>query len=584
MRDLYTKVGWALVLSAGMLSTGLGVIGCDGGDLRGRRDGSVPFRDGDPVTGCDDTTDTDADGIADQREGPGDSDGDGTPNVGDPDSDGDGISDLAESGVTGNPCAPRDSDLDGTPDAFDLDSDNDGLTDAEEVAAGTSVTSSDSDGDGVDDLTETAAGSDPNDPASGPPAGSLYVVIPYHPPGTVGDRPLREFTFSTQVRSADVFFLVDTTGSMGGTISDVQSELQSTIIPGITAALGADGDARYGLAAHGDYDSGGTNQDGAVTIYQGLTTDSSAVAAATSMLSASSGGDGPESQVASMYALIEGDAFPGYQSSSRYPMTAAPHPERPASPNREVVPRTDCPGIGPDDPEPYGWGCFVTGRLPVIVLMSDATMNNGPNASSNRYSGVPMAPSYNGCGGSCTGGSLLTAFTDREAVFVGVSVGGRSGTAEYTTMAMDTNSLDGDGMPLVFEGAQSDTSALVVDALTAIIGSSRQNITTRTDPDTAESRLPPGRTTAEFLTRVTPLRGIPEAPDGYDSRDETTFYNVAPSTQAVFEAEFYNDFQPGGASAQVFQATIVVLGRAGTEVDERPVFMVVPADGAQIIF
>jgi hypothetical protein len=52
----------------------------------------------------------------------------------------------------------------------------------------------------------------------------------------------------------------------------------------------------------------------------------------------------------------------------------------------------------------------------------------------------------------------------------------------------------------------------------------------------------------------------------------------------VFEAEFYNDFQPGGPSAQVYEATIVVLGRAGSEVDERLVFMVVPADGAQIIF
>ncbi|MFK7991688.1 MAG: hypothetical protein AB8I08_37070 [Sandaracinaceae bacterium] len=575
----YSKLGCVLVLGAG-----LGLVGCDGGiggtDTRDGSvgtgpDGSTTRPDGSFVGGCDDSTDSDADGIADQREGTGDTDGDGTPNVDDSDSDGDGISDLEESGMTGNPCAPRDSDLDGIPDAYDLDSDNDGLTDAEEIAAGSSVTSSDTDGDGVDDLTETAAGSDPSDPTSGPPPGSLYVVIPYHPPGTTGERPVREFEFATQVRSADVFFLVDTTGSMRATVASVQNELQSTIIPGVVAALGADGDARYGLASHGDFSNRGPDNDGAFTIWSNLTRDDASVAAATSNLAHDNGGDFSEAQVPAMFGLIQGTAFPEYVSNSPHGTSAAPAPGAPKTPTRMVVPRTDCPDIGPDDPEPYGWGCFVEGRLPVIVLMSDATMHNGSPGSGNAYPSVPGAPTYE---------MLRDEILRREAFFVGVSVGGQGGTAQYTQLATDTNSLDGDGMPLIFQGAQADTSALVVDALTAIIGSSRQDITTRTDPDTAESRLPAGRTTADFLTRVTPLRGIPAAPEGYDSEDETTFYNVAPSTRVVFEAEFYNDFQPGGTSAQVFQATIVVLGRAGTEVDERQVFMVVPADGAQIIF
>jgi hypothetical protein len=34
--------------------------------------------------------------------------------------------------------------------------------------------------------------------------------------------------------------------------------------------------------------------------------------------------------------------------------------------------------------------------------------------------------------------------------------------------------------------------------------------------------------------------------------------------------------------AQVFRATIVVLGRAGSEVDSRMVFIVVPAEGGEI--
>ena len=61
--------------------------------------------------------------------------------------------------------------------------------------------------------------------------------------------------------------------------------------------------------------------------------------------------------------------------------------------------------------------------------------------------------------------------------------------------------------------------------------------------------------------------------------DATTFYNVAPTTSVVFTVTFYNDFQPAGASAQLFRATIHVLGRAMSEVDHRDVFIIVPAAG-----
>ena len=50
----------------------------------------------------------------------------------------------------------------------------------------------------------------------------------------------------------------------------------------------------------------------------------------------------------------------------------------------------------------------------------------------------------------------------------------------------------------------------------------------------------------------------------------------------VFRADFYNDFVEGGATAKLFHATINVLGRGGTVVDSRPVYIVVPARGAGI--
>ena len=89
--------------------------------------------------------DSDGDGIFDDTEGMGDTDGDGTPNFQDPDSDDDGIPDATEAGPVPN--NPVDTDNDGMPDYIDTDSDNDGIDD---VLEGTN----DYDNDGVPDYID----------------------------------------------------------------------------------------------------------------------------------------------------------------------------------------------------------------------------------------------------------------------------------------------------------------------------------------------------------------------------------------------------------------------------------------------
>jgi hypothetical protein len=324
--------------------------------------GFVAVDTGGPSASCDPSVDSDGDGMADAREGGGDSDGDGIGNDMDLDSDDDGLSDSVEAAGAA-PCTPPDSDGDGRYDAIDLDSDNDGLTDREESTMGSDPTQADTDGDGIDDLTERAAGSSPTDETSRPPEGTLYVILPY------GETAERDFDFSTRIRAVDIVFMTDTTGSMSGTITEVQNTLESTIVPGVAAALGADADARYAMAAHGDFQEGGWNYSGNMAMIQ----------------------------------------------------------------------------------------------------------------------------------------------------------------------------------PLTFE-----------------------------------TRIAAPNTTASFIDAVVPTRGIPDAPTGFDRFDATTFYNVAPSTRVYFRVDFNNDFQMGTDVAQVFRATIVVLGRAGSEVDSRMVFIVVPAEGGEI--
>jgi outer membrane protein OmpA-like peptidoglycan-associated protein len=81
----------------------------------------------DQLDGFGTATDADGDGILDDTEGSGDTDGDGLPDYQDTDSDNDGIPDSTEAGP--DPDNPVDTDGDGMPDYTDTDSDNDGIGD-----------------------------------------------------------------------------------------------------------------------------------------------------------------------------------------------------------------------------------------------------------------------------------------------------------------------------------------------------------------------------------------------------------------------------------------------------------------------
>jgi hypothetical protein len=128
-------------------------------------------------------------------------------------------------------------------------------------------------------------------------------------------------------------------------------------------------------------------------------------------------------------------------------------------------------------------------------------------------------------------------------------------------------------------GGLDRTAAGIVDGRATLANETRQDITTTVLADAMETRLPMGRTTANFVQSVTPVRGEPAMPTGYERHNDRAFFGVLPTTRVVFRVTFYNDFLEGTDTARVFQASVVVRGRAGSEVDRRPVFIVVPARG-----
>ncbi len=544
--------------------------GRDGGvtpDSGVRSDGAVVPRDIGVDTGPPPCRDEDGDGISDDLEGspflrtamtagaP--------PDYQNTDSDDDGITDLDEGrrnyagfASSARPeltCGelPNDCDMDGLANHRDRDSDNDGLVDREEaMRTHTDPCAADTDGDGVGDLVESAAGSNPLDMTSRPPEGSLYVTLPYMDP--TGPQT-RSFDFSTRIRSADIMFLVDTTGSMTGTINAVRSELSTVIVPGIVRAIGPGSDVRYGMADHRDFAEGGAG-DYALQVLQPLNANAMLSQNATTRMAASGGGDGPEAPVAAMHSLLSGFGLPAYRGTA----------------TREATP-SDCGGVA----GAYGWGCFSPGRVPIIVLFSDADWHNGPSMpTGNFYGSVPTAAVYT---------QLVAEFRRREAYFIGIDVGVGSTYANSISLARDSRTFDAAGMPIAFRGAPSTVSANVITAITTLAQGTRQDVTRRGVADAMETRLMAGRQTSDFMQRIVPLRGAPAAPTGFDRMDDTTFYNVSPSTVVTFEVTFFNDFHRNtSGSAQLFRATIEVLGRASSVLDTIQVFIIVPTDANSI--
>ena len=563
------SVGWLAVLA---LSVSLGCSadgsggggggggGGDAGPGSGSDAGTTTRPDGGDIpSGCVAGNDADGDGIADAVEGTGDTDGDGTPNHLDDDSDGDGYGDADEA-RSDNPCSPADSDGDGTPDFIDVDSDNDGLSDAAEREAGTDPTVVDSDGDGVTDLGEVeGSGTDPLDPSDTIPEGDFFVVLPYE-----GDRAERTLRFGTDIDIADVYFLIDTTGSMGAEIENVQDSL-TDIASAISMRIA---DVQMGVGHFDDFPfctntnplfgclaGYGAPDDDVYAHVQDITGTLADVQSALDGLELGNGADFPESQVEALYQTATGAGGSWSHSSGS-----------------ESVSARTCPSIPDESGARVGYPCFRPGALPIIVMVSDADWHNGPGGT-NAYSGISPTPH--------PFDPAATALSDIGARYIGVAVDG-GGRTEHEAMATRTGTVDTSGAPLVYDASAGNVSDSIVDGIDSLVGGVKQDVSTRTEnvpgnPDELDATL--------FIKAIVPVEGyLPDGTaGGYDSKDETTFYGVIPGTLVDFSIDFYNDVRMPADVAQIFEARIIVVGNGVADLDSRNVYIIVPPEGGTIL-
>ncbi|MBI5489799.1 MAG: hypothetical protein HY905_20865 [Deltaproteobacteria bacterium] len=513
----------------------------------GGRDDTTSHPD---VLPCSAVSDTDGDTIADQYEGVTvDSDGDTVLNYLDDDSDGDTIPDATEADNGGDFCNyPRDSDGDAVIDALDSDSDNDGLLDADERAEGTDARNPDTDGDGVTDLGEVAYGSSPTDPSSTVDPDDFFVILPYmDPPQT------RELTFGTNLQVADVYFLMDSTGSMSSAITNVVSSLSSTIVPALRDEID---NVQMGVGACNDYPVSPYGDDGSWTGSldmpywhdQNITPDDGAVQAALQWVldrPRGYGADGEESYVPALWMTASGLG---------------------RSEGGAFIPDQECPSL--DDPSPpQGYPCFRPGALPIIIMVGDAPFHNGPGGYMPYDFG---GPTYD---------EAVSELLGIGARVIGVYVNNwdTSGTAQahQEQLATDTGTVDADGNPLVSFSSDGSVSSDIVDMIHTLANFTPQDVSTETedgpDPDLY------GFDARQFIKAITPVTAFPA--DGFDRMDETTFYHVQPGTMVTFDVRFENTDFPPQATAAVFEATIVVVGNGVARLSSRTVIIIVPPTG-----
>ncbi|NMC72563.1 MAG: hypothetical protein GYA57_21240 [Myxococcales bacterium] len=501
-----------------------------------------PDHDGDTRPDYRDT-DSDDDTIGDRDERGRDTDADTVPDRFDEDSDNDTIPDSDEAGDADLATYPVDTDGDGTPDVWDADSDADGLSDRLEHESGTDPTRGDSDGDGVNDLIEVAAGTGALDPADNPRArGNFVFEVPYEEDPNPWQDTL---VFATNLQKADVYFAVDTSGSMDGEIANLRSGLRSIILPGIVARIP---DVRMGAGRFEDCPGAGCSN--AMNNLQDITTDIGAVESAIASMTGLCGGTEPYLDM--LWLLATGDTS-AYASSD-----VRPRPRRCA------------------DPATVGWPCFRPEAVKIIVQCGDEVATQT-------------------CGGRSVA-TVTAAMNAQRIKFIGVNSG--ASRPGFEQVANGTSSVDATtGRPLVFDISASGTglSDAVVDAVDQLA----HNVPIRVDAIPADGadeppHDPPVDAVVEFIayletntsgaTIVDPVTGETrtctagvETADGDGDTHPDYFPRVFPGTSVCWDIHVQRNVtvEPLPHVPQLFRATINVQGDLYTPLDSREIFFLV---------
>lgn len=406
----------------------------------------------------------------------------------------------------------------------------------------------------------------------------FFFVLPFEDAAGTQTKPL---TFSTDVKSLDVFVNMDTTASMEGAIANLQASMATTVVPDIQALVP---DTQFGAGAFQDFPVApyGIATDQPFELAQAITDDIDAVQGALLGYELGDGNDPPEAHYEALYQIATGEGLDG--------------------PGNTMVP-PNADGIG-------GVG-FREGSLPIVVSITNQVSHDTEELDCDRvYTGAVADVAHS----RQETIAALDAICAR-VVQVALSGGGCSAMEDGIRLAEDTGAVippdawdiagrpdncnpnecctgpSGAGRapneagmcPMSFQAqfmgvgvATSFGTAIQLLAAYGQFGVTRAISGVQTDVDGGS--LPAGTTTADFIKEVVPLDHgpvpLPGAPE--PTIGETAFENVIPDTDVIFEVRAFNDFVEQGDAPRVFEATIRVLADDCGDLDERTVYILVP--------
>lgn len=433
----------------------------------------------------------------------------------------------------------------------------------------------------------------------------FFFVLPFADPGGPQTKPL---TFSTDIKALDVFVNMDTTGSMGSPISNLQSSITAEVIPGIEAQIpntyfGAGVFEDFPIDPFGEavcdyFGPSGTDQP--FELYVEMTDVSADVQAAVNAMTllgtsnpVGCGNNGPESHFEALYQIATGEGLMGPG-----PTTVAPNMS----------------GIG-------GVG-FREGAMPVVVSITDAISNEDDAANTclgaQSYASDPAVAAVahdrqetiDALAAICA--RVVTVVVGNFGTTCGPLPDGEMLATESGTLippeawdlapggrppgcALDQccTGIDGAGVPadgnglcplvyrVAFDGSGLGTG--VVDGVQNMAAYAAFDVTTQVTGGTEDAGglpLPPGTTTADFILSVTPLEHGPVPLPGVadPTLTEDAFLDVIPNTSVTFTVEAFNSFLPQGPEPRLFVAEITVLADGCSDLDTREVFILVPPE------
>ncbi len=355
-----------------------------------------------------------------------------------------------------------------------------------------------------------------------------------------------EFDVPASLAVIDLMFLIDSTGSMRDEIDAVRRGLRERVVPGVRAAIP---DAAFGVALFGEFPVapyGGSSVQ-PYELRSPITTEVTRVEAALDETPTWGNRDDPEATIEGLYQVATGG---GYGT-----------PETPGF----IQPSSGCPRGG------FGGACFRDDALPIVMLITDAPMHNGPP-------GVPPIAPYAISPPPHTYAETVAAVTRADILIVSLGASDPGGTrpaAHLRQLARDTNSLDASGEPLFFDiGGRGDG---IGDEIVGAVQFIAADVPL--DVDAIVEDIPGDSVDANVVLRGVRASSARPA-DNVERMEGETFFGVVPGTTLTFAVLVdASDLEPA-VERRVFPARVLFRASGRSRLEVREIEIVVPgADG-----